>query len=94
MAEAPWRARRGVGHQVNEDQVGCLQRRARRVRLNFELVKTPIECIEYIVVHELVHLLTRRHDERFFAPMDEFLPGWRARRGLLNSLRLPHVSWP
>lgn len=67
---------------------------SRRVWLNLELAKSPPECIEYIVVHELVHLLARRHDEQFFAAMDRHLPGWRGRRVLLNSIPLPHVQWP
>jgi predicted metal-dependent hydrolase len=61
---------------------------ARRVWLNLELAKVPRESIEYIVVHELVHLIARRHDERFFALMDRHLPNWRARRELLNTAPL------
>jgi hypothetical protein len=64
---------------------------ARRVWLNLELAKVPRECIEYIVVHELVHLLARRHDDRFFALMDRHLPSWRARRDVLNSSPLSYV---
>jgi len=56
--------------------------------------ESPPECVEYIVLHELVHLLARRHDERFFALMDRHLPAWRGRRELLNAMLLPHVVWP
>ena len=61
--------------------------------LNLELAKKPVQCLEYIVVHELVHLLERHHNDRFMALMDEFLPNWRARRNLLNSGVLGHEEW-
>ncbi|HIK12238.1 MAG TPA: M48 family metallopeptidase [Oscillatoriaceae cyanobacterium M33_DOE_052] len=56
----------------------------RRIWLNLELAKTPIECLEYVLVHELVHLLERHHNDRFKAYMDEYLPQWRQYRELLN----------
>lgn len=55
-----------------------------RIWLNLELAKKPVQCLEYIVVHELVHLLGRNHSERFSALMDGFLPDWRVRRDQLN----------
>jgi len=61
--------------------------------LNLELAKKPGQCLEYILVHELVHLLERHHNDRFMAVMDEFLPNWRARRNLLNSAALGHEEW-
>ena len=56
--------------------------------LNLELAKKPRECLEYVVVHELVHLLECNHNARFMAYMDEFLPNWRQRKALLNELAL------
>jgi len=50
-------------------------------------------CLEYIVAHELVHLLERHHNERFMALMDEFLPNWRVCRQTLNSGVLGHEVW-
>ncbi len=55
------------------------------IRLNTELAKKPKECLEYVVVHELVHLLESRHSERFQRKMDSFLPHWRVLRELLKS---------
>lgn len=55
-----------------------------RIWLNLELAKAPPHCLEYVVVHEMVHLLERNHNERFRAYMDEFLPNWRAIRNELN----------
>ena len=66
---------------------------ARRIWLNLELAKKPIECLEYIVVHEMVHLLERQHNERFTALMDAFMPLWRLHRDELNRTPLSHEAW-
>jgi predicted metal-dependent hydrolase len=66
---------------------------ARRIWVNLELAKKPVECLEYIVVHELAHLIARHHDERFVATMDKHLPQWRAHRAVLNAAPLSHSSW-
>lgn len=65
----------------------------KRIWLNLELVKKPLICIEYIVVHELVHLLERNHNEKFVKHMDHFMPKWRIHRDLLNSLPVAHTDW-
>lgn len=56
--------------------------------LNLELAKKPPECLEYVVVHELTHLLERHHNARFMAHMDNFLPNWRSIKQQLNALKL------
>jgi predicted metal-dependent hydrolase len=66
---------------------------ARRIWLNLELVKKPPQCLEYIIVHEMVHLLERHHNERFITYMDEFLPQWRLFRDELNQAPLAHETW-
>ncbi len=66
---------------------------AERIWLNLELAKKPLECLEYILVHELVHLLERKHNERFLSHMDKFMPNWRERRDLLNQLPLAFENW-
>jgi len=58
---------------------------ARRIWLNMSLARTPPECLEYIVVHEMVHLLERYHNRRFRNFMDRFLPDWRRRETVLNA---------
>jgi predicted metal-dependent hydrolase len=63
------------------------------IRLNTDLAKKPPECIEYIVVHELLHLRVRHHDDEFSSLMDRFLPHWRMSRQILNSAPLGHVAW-
>jgi predicted metal-dependent hydrolase len=65
----------------------------RRIWLNLELAKKPIHCLEYILVHEMVHLAERHHNDRFTMLMDQFLPNWRARRDELNCAPLAHEKW-
>lgn len=72
---------------------GSCNTSSKRISLNLELAKKPPECLEYILVHELVHLLERHHNERFRSYMDQFLPDWRERRDLLNSLPLAFDRW-
>lgn len=64
-----------------------------RIWLNLELVKKPIHCVEYIIVHEMVHLLERHHNDAFTAYMDKFLPNWRFLKGELNRSPLRHEHW-
>lgn len=63
------------------------------VRFNTELAKKPPQCLEYIVVHELVHLLEKTHNARFFALMDRFLPKWQMTQQMLNDLPVGHEDW-
>ena len=72
---------------------GSCNTQAKRIWLNLELAKKPPECLEYILVHELVHLLERNHNERFKGYMDRLLPDWRERRDLLNRMPLAHNNW-
>lgn len=58
---------------------GTCNIRAKRIWLNLELAKKPPECLESVVVHEMVHLLERLHSKRFYRLMDQFLPDWRER---------------
>ncbi len=66
---------------------------AGNVRLNTDLAKKPLQCLEYIVAHELTHLLERHHNDRFTALMDAHMPQWRQYREMLNSLPLAHQEW-
>jgi len=72
---------------------GACNVEARRIWLNLELVKKPVQCLEYLVVHELVHLLERHHNDRFMAIMDKSLPQWRLHRHELNAAPLAHETW-
>ncbi len=72
---------------------GSCNPRARRIWLNLELAKKPPECLEYILVHEMVHLLERHHNDRFKELLDKFLPTWRLNLNELNRAPLIHEDW-
>ena len=72
---------------------GTCNAEARRIWLNLELAKKPVKCLEYLIVHELAHLLARHHDDRFVAVMNNHLPQWRLHRAELNSAPLAHETW-
>lgn len=72
---------------------GSCNMEAGRIWLNLELAKKPPSCLEYILVHELVHLLERHHNDRFRDYMDRFMPQWRLHREELNRAPLSHESW-
>ena len=70
----------------------CNPRRS-SIRLNSELAKKSPECLEYVIVHELVHLLEPTHNQRFVALIDKFMPQWRQFRDELNRQPLSHAEW-
>ena len=72
---------------------GTCNPKTKRICLNTELAKKPIECIEYVLIHEMVHLIERNHNDTFIAYMDKFLPKWKHLREDLNRLELGHVDW-
>jgi predicted metal-dependent hydrolase len=66
---------------------------AGNIRLNTDLAKKPSECLEYILVHELLHLIEPSHNDRFIKLMGQVMPKWRSHRQLLNSLPVRNESW-
>ncbi|WP_254510288.1 M48 family metallopeptidase [Anatilimnocola floriformis] len=95
---AKWQPRLGV--TIDEVRIKKMKTRwgtcnieARRIWVNLELVKKPQACLEFILVHEMVHLLERHHNDRFRAIMDEQLPHWRVHRDELNRAPLAHEDW-
>jgi predicted metal-dependent hydrolase len=95
---AKWEAIIGVqitewGIKQMKTKWGTCNISARRIWLNLELVKKPVHCVEYVIVHELVHLLERHHNDRFTGFMDKFLPNWRFLRDELNAQPLAHEDW-
>lgn len=87
VAAAEW------GIKKMKTRWGSCNIRARRVWFNLELAKKPARCLEYVVVHELVHLLERNHNARFKVLMDQHLPMWRACREELNRAPLGYDAW-
>ena len=92
---AKWEPRIGVsiaewGIKKMKTRWGTCNIAARRIWLNLELAKKPLECLEYIVVHEMAHLVERYHNDRFRELMDGLMPQWRLHRAELN--RAPLTS--
>jgi predicted metal-dependent hydrolase len=84
-----------VGVDVAEARVKRMKTRwgscnpeARRIWVNLELVKRPSRCLDYVIVHEMVHMLERGHNARFYGYMDRFMPDWRAIRAELKDVPL------
>lgn len=65
----------------------------KRIWVNLELAKKPTNCLEYIVVHEMIHLLERYHNDRFLAYLDKFMPKWKLHKEELNRLPVSHGEW-
>lgn len=100
IAELVTKWEQRIGVRVNEWKIrkmrtrwGTCNREAGRIWINLELAKKPPSCLEFIVVHEMVHLHERHHNERFRALMDAALPHWRWQREQLNRAPLRHENW-
>lgn len=95
---AKWQSRMGVNVrrilvQRMKTRWGGCNPSTGNIRLNTELAKKPPECLEYILVHELVHLIESTHNARFIALMDNFIPHWRQIKDELNRLPVRHEEW-
>ncbi len=95
---AKWQKRLGVeisacGIKKMKTKWGTCTVDARRIWINLELAKKSVGCLEYVVVHELVHLLAQHHDDNFMAIMDKHMPRWESIREELNCLPLAHEAW-
>ncbi len=95
---ATWEKKIGVkvsefGIKKMKTRWGTCNPEAARIWINNELAKKPKECLEYIVVHEMVHLLEPTHNQRFIDLMNAFLPQWKHYRDLLNRLPVRHEDW-
>ena len=71
---------------------GC-NRQAGNIRINTELVKKPKDLLDYVVLHEMLHLITPKHDEKFLSLLTKYCPNWREARQELNELPLGHERW-
>lgn len=83
----------GWGIKKMKTKWGSCNTKTGRIWVNLELVKKPVQCLEYVIVHELVHLLERHHNECFTALMDTHVPLWRQHRDMLNQSPLGHEIW-
>lgn len=89
-----------IGVRVGEVRIkkmktlwGSCNQDAGRIWLNLELAKKQTSCLEYILAHELVHLIERTHNDRFWDLMDNYMPQWRLHRDQLNRAPLAHADW-
>ena len=72
---------------------GTCNANVRRIWLNLELAKKPVEYLEYILAHEMIHLIERHHNEQFIAYLNKFIPKWKHYKEELNCSALGYVDW-
>ena len=72
---------------------GTCNVKEKRIWFNLELVKKPIEYIEYILAHEMIHLIERNHNDQFIIYLNKFIPKWRHYKEELNRSALGYVDW-
>ena len=72
---------------------GSCNSKSNSIRLNTDLAKKPSECLEYLVLHEMIHLNEPTHNNRFMILMEQFMPNWRFYRTELNRLPVRHEEW-
>jgi predicted metal-dependent hydrolase len=94
-----WEARTGVsvtGYYLQRMKTkwGSCNHRSRHIRINTELVKKPKDLLDYVVLHEMLHLIEPSHSERFIALLDRYYPSWREARAELNALPLSSAAPP
>lgn len=65
---------------------GSCNDETKTIWFNIELAKKPKECIDYIIVHELVHLIERKHNKNFIILMNKYMPNWQLRKKALSEL--------
>ena len=63
---------------------GTCNSKAKRIWINLQMVEKPLECLEYIILHELTHLIVSNHGKDFIKNMDKYMPDWKDRKNLLN----------
>ena len=89
-----------IGVKVNEVNIkkmktkwGASNPKDRRIWLNLELAKNPLRCTEYVLVHEMTHLIEKNHTEKFHNLIDSFLPQWQKYKSELNDSTLGYFEW-
>jgi len=72
---------------------GTCNNKTGRILLNLELAKKPIACLEYVIVHELLHMIEKKHNENFVSMLAKYIPKWKSTKEELNRLILSHEEW-
>ena len=93
-----WQKKMGVevkfwGIKQMKTRWGTCNHKRARVLINLELAKKPIACVEYVVVHELLHLIEKKHSDKFVALMAKYIPKWKGIKEELNSFILSYEEW-
>lgn len=81
------------GVKLMKTKWGTCNIEAKRIWLNLELAKKSLRCLEYIIVHEMIHLLERNHNDRFHSYMDMFMPNWKEIKAELNGMVFENSNW-
>jgi predicted metal-dependent hydrolase len=84
---------RHFGVKAMKTKWGTCNIEARRIWLNLDLAKKPLHCLEYIVLHEMVHLIERKHNDRFMMYLKKLMPRWKIYKEELNRLPVSRVDW-
>lgn len=86
--------------QVNDWQIKLMKTKwgscnieEKKIWINLELIHKPLHCLEYIILHEMIHLIERHHNEKFQYYMDTYMPNWKYIRTELNKLPVSHADW-
>lgn len=82
-----------IGVRKMRTKWGTCNSKEKRIWLNLELAKKPPQCLEYIIVHEMVHFFEKNHNEIFLAYLNKYLPKWRTYKQELNKIPLGFVEW-
>jgi len=89
-----------IGVRVNKVSVrkmktkwGTCNTASKRILLNLELAKKPAHCLEYVFVHEMIHILEKKHSDKFMTKMDSFMPNWKQLKQELNKSPLSYSEW-
>lgn len=89
-----------VGVKIKEVKIkkmktkwGTCNSKDKRIWLNLELVKKPFNCIDYVLVHELIHLIEKNHSEKFFQIINSIMPHWQSYKNELNQSILGYTTW-
>lgn len=95
---AKWQKKIGVkakgwGIKRMKTRWGTCNHKQARILINLELAKKPIACIEYVVVHELIHLVEKKHNDNFTALLTKHMPKWKSLKEELNRFILSHEEW-
>lgn len=95
---AKWEKKIGVhsshwGIKQMKTRWGTCNHKRDRILINLELAKKPMHCVEYVVVHELLHLIEKKHSEKFVALMTKYISKWKSTKEELNGFVLSHEEW-